>query len=363
MSAGIVENQMLVETLTRIFSERLGPAEMLDAEVSGWAPGCWVSLSNAGLPWIGVTEEVGGSGGSIEEACTMVFLAGRNAVPLPLAECSLLGGWLLATAGIDLPGESLSVAVPSKDDELYVDEKNRISGRLGRVPWGHQANGIAAIANSPRGQCVVLIDPASATILPGHNVAGESRDSLSWRQTPLPRAQVSASASDLLPELLLRGALSRALLMAGAMQTVRDLTSKYANQREQFGRPIAAFQATAQRLVLLNAETELASVAAEIAVRRFSQLGIHSAFEVATAKTVNSRAATQVCKHSHQIHGAIGMTQEYQLHRFTRRLWSWRQEWGSETRWATAVGRSSLDRSGGTLWSLITPREGIPSGH
>ena len=55
---------------------------------------------------------------------------------------------------------------------------------------------------------------------------------------------------------------------------------------------------------------------------------------------------------AHQIHGAIGMTQEYTLRFITSRLWSWRDEWGSEDMWAKELARSAVAGIGG-LWPLV----------
>jgi acyl-CoA dehydrogenase len=61
-----------------------------------------------------------------------------------------------------------------------------------------------------------------------------------------------------------------------------------------------------------------------------------------------------VITQAHQIHGAIGMTQEYPLHDFTRRLLSWRQEWGAERHWATVAGAELTAGPGAGLWPRIT---------
>jgi acyl-CoA dehydrogenase len=337
---------LLEETLSRLFTERSGPQDRQTAEAAGWASGVWDALADAGLPWVGVPEEAGGPGGGVEDACRLVHLTGRYAVALPLAECALLGGWLVAAGGLQLPGGPLSVAPSASEDDLHVDEDGRVSGRLSRVPWGARAT-VVALANSRAGQRVVLIDPIRADVEPGHNVAGEPRDTLQLHQVPLSPEEVGDAPFDLGPELALRGALSRALLMAGAMEAVADLTLDYANQRHQFGRPIAAFQAVAQRLVRLSSEAQAAALTADVAARRFAESGIGASFEVAVAKASASRAASEVATHAHQVHGAIGMTQEYPLHQFTRRLWAWRQEWGSERRWAETVGRQVAEGGGG----------------
>lgn len=141
--------------------------------------------------------------------------------------------------------------------------------------------------------------------------------------------------------------------MTGAMESVSEITLDYANQRVQFGRRIATFQAVAQRLVRLSSEAELAGLTTDVAARRFAESGMNASFEVAVAKATSSRSASEVTAHAHQVHGAIGMTQEYALHRFTRRLWVWRQEWGSERSWAEVLGGQMADVSGQGIWPRL----------
>jgi acyl-CoA dehydrogenase len=60
---------------------------------------------------------------------------------------------------------------------------------------------------------------------------------------------------------------------------------------------------------------------------------------------------------AHQVFAAIGITEDHMLHHFTRRLWSWRDEAGSEARWAAEIGRAALARGGENLWADLTARD------
>lgn len=345
---------LLGETLARLFEATSGPEARQAAEAVGWADRCWDALAEAGLAWVGVPESAGGSGGTIIDACTLARMAGRHAVPLPVSECALLGGWMIAAAGLRLPGGPISVPVPSAGDHLAVGSGGRLTGRLHRVPWGGQVEAVVALADSPAGQRVVVIDPATAGVVRGRNVAGEPRDTLTFDGVAVGDERMGVTPEDLRPALALRGALSRALLMAGAMESASDLTLEYAGQRRQFGKAIGSFQAVAQRLVRMSSETEAAALAAEVAALRFAGEGPGAGFEVDAARAIASRAASEVAAHAHQVHGAIGMTQEYRLHHFTRRLWAWRQEWGSPRRSASAVGERAVGAGAAGLWPLVT---------
>jgi alkylation response protein AidB-like acyl-CoA dehydrogenase len=147
------------------------------------------------------------------------------------------------------------------------------------------------------------------------------------------------------PEDRERGALMRSIQMCGAMARVRDLTVIFAAERHQFGQPINKFQAVQHHLAELAAE----AAAADAMVAGILARPTRSA--VAAAKVVTGRAAGRVATIAHQVHGAIGFTQEHQLHRFTTRLWQWRDDFGTESDWAIDLGRSL---AGGNLWEAMT---------
>lgn len=146
-----------------------------------------------------------------------------------------------------------------------------------------------------------------------------------------------------------RGALMRAIQLVGAMERVRDLTVAYAAERRQFGQPLNRFQAVQQELADLAGQVALAAAAVDAAVA-----DPLAPKQVAAAKVVAGAAAGRVAAIAHQVHGAIGFTREHRLHRWTTRLWAWRDEFGTEPAWAEALGdlvaRAGADR----LWEVVT---------
>jgi acyl-CoA dehydrogenase len=150
------------------------------------------------------------------------------------------------------------------------------------------------------------------------------------------------------------GALLRAAQMAGAMEAALAISTQYANERVQFGRPIGKFQAIQQQMAVLAEHTAASLVAVENAARAVAEGRPSAAFACAAAKIRAGEAAGKVAEIAHQVHGAIGFTQEYRLHRVTRRLWSWRDEFGNEAYWARELGRRIATAGGDGLWPLIT---------
>ena len=79
-------------------------------------------------------------------------------------------------------------------------------------------------------------------------------------------------------------------------------------------------------------------------------------FAAASAKLRVGEAAGKVCDIVHQVHGAIGFTHEHRLHHFTRRLWSWRDEFGVESQWALDLGRLMIAEGADGLWPFLAAR-------
>lgn len=145
-----------------------------------------------------------------------------------------------------------------------------------------------------------------------------------------------------------RAALLRAIQITGALARVRDITVRYASERRQFGQPLNHFQAVQQQLAELAGEVALAAAAVDEAVAD------PTARRIAEAKIVAGRAAGRGAAIAHQVHGAIGFTREHELHRYTTRLWQWRDEAGSESRWAESLGDLYAHAGADRVWEVLT---------
>ena len=139
--------------------------------------------------------------------------------------------------------------------------------------------------------------------------------------------------------------------MAGALKAVFDRTLQYANERQQFGRPIGKFQAIQHQLAVMSEHVFAARMAAQLGCSAgHDGMGVvPDRLRVATAKARCSEAALVVSELAHAIHGAIGFTEEYDLQLFTRRLHAWRQTAGSEAYWYGVAGEALLHHQGMTL--------------
>jgi alkylation response protein AidB-like acyl-CoA dehydrogenase len=148
--------------------------------------------------------------------------------------------------------------------------------------------------------------------------------------------------------------------MAGALDRALSLTAEYVSVRRQFGRAIAEFQAVQQQHAVLAGEVAAAGAAAAGAVEA-ADAGLGTAVDetqmsilsIAAAKIRAGAAAAKGARIAHQLHGAIGVTYEHQLHHFTARLWSWRDEFGSERDWSVFLGRELVRGGGAGLWAWL----------
>ena len=147
--------------------------------------------------------------------------------------------------------------------------------------------------------------------------------------------------------------LLRCARLAGAMAAVARSSARHAVEREQFGRPLIRFQAVAAMVAEQRAAAELASAAVDAAAAANdtarAPLG-DSAVRVCT------ELAGEVARLAHQVHGAMGTTHEHHLHRLTRRLWSWRDQFGAGQARATRLGAWVADTEEAAVWDALTPR-------
>jgi acyl-CoA dehydrogenase len=328
---------LLDDTVNRILVERAGDA--------------WPALHEAGLTALGISERFGGTGGDLADAAAVLRAVGHHAAAVPLAE-TWLAGRLLSAAGLPVPPGPLTAAGTvtggPHPGEVRAERDGaglRLTGRLRRVPWAAHADRIALAVQSPDGTLAALVERSALIVEPGRNLAGEPRDDI-----VLDGVAVDAVPSAFTPsDLMLHGALARTIAMAGAARRVLDLSLRHAAEREQFGRPIARFQAVQQLLAELAGEVMLLETAAEAATAAFGAGGPAAETAVACAKADAGRAAGAVAATAHQIHGAIGVTHEHVLRRLTLRLWSWRDEYGSDAHWRDRVAAAA----GGDAWPVV----------
>lgn len=348
--------RMLEDTAERLLREHCTRAVHAEAEAGIWPAALWQALEESGLTLALTPEEAGGAGLPLLDVLGLLRIAARHAAPVPLAE-TLCGNWLAAACGLAVEPGAVSIAPVMRSETLRIAPIEggwRLTGRATRVPWARHVARLAVLALDEDGAPHVALVPraALATLSRQQNIALEPRDTITidaslpaHAAAPFPGAVHAARAL---------GAAMRTAQIAGGLERALELCVSYSQQRVQFGRTISKFQAIQHNLATLAAEAAAASAAVGLAAEGIA--GGPDLLLVAAAKGRASEAASIGAAIAHQSHGAIGFTWEYPLNLATRRLWSWRDEFGNEAEWYPIVADPVLTGDAAAIWPAMTRR-------
>ncbi|WCK56360.1 acyl-CoA/acyl-ACP dehydrogenase [Aneurinibacillus sp. Ricciae_BoGa-3] len=349
--------QMLINSATKIMKDTCTKELINEAERGNWSTALWATLKEAGMITVAIPEELGGNGGSVTDALHILRLAGKYSAPIPLAETFLVN-WLLANLNQQVSDEPISFALPYDNESFLFDKRDNgwvISGQASFVPWARYVKRILVFGQTNSQHVVALLSREDGKIITGQNLAGEARDTVVYEHRLVRDCQViPVSLQNVKKQLWYGGAVARIVLMAGALDRVLEQTLAYSLERSQFGRPIHRFQAIQHQIALLAGEVAAAGVACEYAVKAYED-GLLSK-EIAMAKIRINEAAGLAAAISHQVHGAIGFTYEHSLHHSTRRLWAWRDEFGTERVWGERLSPDLIEIGRDGLWTYLTGR-------
>ncbi|WP_292192223.1 acyl-CoA dehydrogenase [Mesorhizobium sp.] len=309
--------------------------------VEALRPGLHAEAIEAGLPLALAPESDGGLGGSLFEAGVIAWRWGWHAAPLPIVEMLLIPSLPLASDEW-MAGNLTLASTPGL--ELCGDA---ISGQVIEAPVIGEISTVLAIAMDAEGHSwLVEIDAMPAEKI--RALSGEPWLRLDPSEARL-RAKCPCPVG--LDAVAVRGALLTSAAMMGAMARILEITIEYANIRKQFGKPLGKFQAV-QHMIAEAASEHVVAQAALAAAIEAEDGGKSRPLLWQSAKAQAGRAATVVSAAGHQVLGAIGFTEEHVLHRYSKRLWTWRDEWGRQTVCEAAIGRAACADEHG-LWSHI----------
>lgn len=343
---------ILTDSVNGLFGDRVTRELLTRFDGTGDDGGIWAEVEAQGLTRPLVSEENGGVGGEWRDAHVLLSAAGFHSAPVPLAE-TILATWLAERAGLQVP-EGMATIIDGSDGSLSIagdGASAKLSGSVARVPWASKAETAVVVAAQDGGVMVGEIRLSDARdIAASQNMAREPRDDVSFDGAPV---RVAHLPNDLPQDVILQyGAMVRAAQIAGAMDKVLTQTVQYANERTQFGKPLGKFQAIQQELSRMAGEAAASGVIAEAPFAALDA-GQNPEWQIAAAKARTSEAAGVGATVGHQTHGAIGFTYEHSLHFATRRLWSWRSEFGGARFWARRLGNRAVDRGVENFWADI----------
>jgi acyl-CoA dehydrogenase len=357
----MADQDLVVETVRDILA---GHEPFVLTDERPWDERLWTTLAEAGLTGVGLPEESGGSGGELADAVAVVRTLAAGGAAVPVAEHLLVAGPALIEASLDLPPveQPVSVALAGEVAAAPSDDGDGpgrflLTGTATDVAWAGVAGHLAVLTAPPAGMdgaLLALVDASGLEASRAVNLAGEPRGSLVLDGVPATGSVLSPGAAE---RVQARYALARAVQLTAALEQVLAWTVQYAGERQQFGRPLGRFQAIQVELAEMAGEVTAVSALTDAAVQALDRAEDHAhdvVLAAAAAKVRAGAAVEVVARRAHQVHGAIGFTQEHRLHHLTRRLWSWRDEAGSELGWAQVLGAGLLTGGPDGLWPALT---------
>jgi acyl-CoA dehydrogenase len=312
---------MFTEAIDDILKDQCTPAVVRAIQEGGSAAALWEAIAGAGFLELLSAEADGGAGLSLADLFPVLRCFGQYTVPVPVAQTivarALVGSHLVIPPGMVTLAQT-----------FHRDASGTICCAL--TPYGMLADYVLASDGD-----TLLLLPSAAAQRKDTGVKHSLTATLTW-----PDERSAARASHGGDKLPIFAAVLHAALLSGAMNRVFEMTLQYCNDRAQFGKSLGKFQAVQHQLSLMAEHTVAASIAAEAAF----QSSEYAPFLVpaAIAKSRTSEAAVLVASIAHALHGAIGVTEEYDLQLLTRCLHEWRIAHGSEAYWNTVIGKQLL---------------------
>ena len=353
MYLGLNETQQMLKSTTREFLARECPHTLVRAveeDERGYSTQLWQQMVELGWTGLAFPEEHGGSGGSFLDLAVLLQEMGRALVPGPFFATVVLGGLTVLDAGSSeqkeevLPGiclgqvlTTLALTEPSGTFEpwgIQVEARGNgddylINGTKLFVPDAHVSEMMLVAARTSPGEhpgsgvTAFLVPSASHGVhVSLHRTLGSDRQcEVIFDDVRVPAVKVLGEVGGgwpIIERALQRAATARCMEMLGGAEAVLEMTTEYAKQRVQFGRPIGSFQAIQHHCADMATEVECSRYVAYQAAWRLAE-GLPAAREVSMAKAWVGVSYRRVCALAQQCHGAIAFTRDHDLQLYTRR--------------------------------------------
>ena len=355
MDFAISDDQRSLQQLARqILTERATHDHLKALEAEANSAGTWSvfdrdlwrQLAAAGITGIAVSEDAGGAGLGFLEVALVLEEVGRAVAPIPAAP-TLVTAFVLAKHGTGtelLAGVATGDAVLTTAFEADVTARADgdswlLTGEAPFVPYGAEADVVVVPVRTDAGLAAALVrrGAAGVTVTPLQTTNREPQATLVFVDVSVGAADLVADAADLVHDLRLHMTAGLSMVAAGVCQAALDMTAKHTINREQFGKPIASFQAVGQRAADAYIDTEMVRLTATQAAWRLSA-GWPADDEVAVAKFWvgdGGMRALHACQH---LHGGLGVDLDYPLHRYF--VWGKQleHELGTPTRQLLSLG-------------------------
>ena len=324
------QEQAVIDLSRQILSDLSTPERHKQLEADGVAHDeqAWRALSDAGLIGVSLPENCGGGGLGFLATCLMLEEIGRTTARVPIlapvaamavaefsprhtrlgdmADGSVLVSPALVEPGRD-PGDPSAEASAAGDSWV-------LSGTKEMVPFAQQADMFLVPASVGDGVGLFLVegDASSVEVVPQQATSGMVEGKVAFAGSPAERL---GTESDPVRWLHERCTAALCAVTVGVVSEALRLTAAYTSQREQFGRPIATFQAVGQRVGDAYIDTEAIRLTALQACWRLDQ-GLEAVTEVAVAKYWAADGGQRVANAAQHLHGGMGVDRDYPLWRY-----------------------------------------------
>lgn len=341
------EQTLIQDTLDRVLQDQwdrsksgqTNAAEVVNSPV-------WKTLTDLGLLASWLPEEAGGAGGGPRALLALSSGFGRHQFVSPFLSSSVLGSAILLRADGEVAQEMLAkiskgevlvtVAVHEAGARYSLDapqtsvvesrEEFRLSGGKVRVLDASGADEMIVSATGPNGAELFLVSMNTDGVVVQSYTGfdGTPMASIAFNDVKLPlsaRISNANQTADILDYAMTMVAFSIAAEVLGACEAAMQQTLDYMRIREQFGRPIARFQALQFRAADMNAEIEMLRSLVFGAMNTLGDgMDAHAASDVAAAAAMATRVGDLIGRESIHMHGAIGMTEELGIGRYLMRI-------------------------------------------
>ncbi|MGH1460186.1 MAG: acyl-CoA dehydrogenase family protein [Paracoccaceae bacterium] len=347
------ERQMLQDGLRRYLRESYTPtlrAELAESD-HGYAQNVWSGLAEMGVIGALFDEEIGGFAGSGFDIAVVFEELGRVGAVDPLIDTAILGGGLIAALGNEAQKQIIEAVIDGSIQLAFAHGEPSSRYDLSRIEATATRHGDEFVLNGRK--AVVINAPAANHIVVSARTSGDAADrdgislflvsasnpGMTLRSYPLVSGCQAAEllledvrlgsdallggeggAFEAITHTQARATLAISAEALGLMESIRELTNDYLKTRKQFGKPIGKFQALQHRMADVLIEIEQARSAVINLAGHIDAPAEIREKHVSATKNLIGNVAKLVTEESIQMHGGIGMTDEYELGHLAKRL-------------------------------------------
>jgi 3-oxocholest-4-en-26-oyl-CoA dehydrogenase beta subunit len=355
VNLGLSDTQEMIRDSMRQQLQREVSWQRVSAVVAdgGHDAALWKRLATDG--WLGFAfpEVMGGGGADLLDVAVALEEISKSAAVVPFAETMACvytltrhgtedGQAALAEAVVEHAGAVAPALGESSDDARPAVSDGTLSGSVRYVDYGHSCtHHLVGAFGSARPQ-LFLVDARwpGVTQQPLANVGMTPQSAATYASVPA----IAAGDEDAAALLTQVATVLSCVQLVAFSQQALDLTIPYVRDRVQFERPLGTFQAVQQQCADMVSALDATRYLTYETVWKVDR-GICSAADLATAKAAASRTAVFVTMTAHQLHGGMGMTEEYPLHFFSRRARERSLAWGSEQESLAVLARYVADET------------------